>query len=43
MSRYDADIKDAEFATGKSVSLELFEWIIEAFEDCAHKLVMLIL
>lgn len=38
-SRFNADVEDEEFAKKNSVSLDNFERIIEAFEDCAHKLV----
>lgn len=41
MARYDADPEDAAFAKNEAVDLDIFEWIIDCFEECAHKLVLL--
>lgn len=39
LPHYDADEEDAKEAEADKVAIDTFEWIIEAFEDTAHKLV----
>lgn len=43
VSKYDADSEDEAFAKTLKVDLSIFELIMEAFEDCAHKLVIYLL
>lgn len=39
-SKYDADEEDQSYAETLKMDISIFEFIIECFEDCAHKLVL---